>query len=145
MPSDPNPYASPTYVSPPTPNRRIKASPRLLVAFVSAAVAYAIFTTILLTSTPVDQRHGAMFIWNLPILCLMMPAALWSKRAAAILALLASVVQISIAILSRYLAMGGDVIGTVLITGPIVLVLLGLAFWALQPPGSARAKSNQTE
>ena len=44
-----------------------------------------------------------MMRWNLPILCLMVLAAFWSKRAAGILALLASVVQISIAILSRYL------------------------------------------
>ena len=104
MPSDSNPYTSPTYGEPPTLNRRTKASPRLLVAIFSATVAYAIFTTMCLISTPVDQRHGAMMRWNLPILCLMVLAAFWSKRAAGILALLASVVQISIAILSRYLA-----------------------------------------
>jgi hypothetical protein len=84
----------------------------------------------LLTSTPVDQRAGAMFAWNTPVVLLMAIAVFRSGRIAAAIALLAMAIQLVIAVLSRYLAIGGDLLGTIVVNGPIVIVLLALSIWS---------------
>ncbi|TWU18428.1 hypothetical protein Poly21_05900 [Allorhodopirellula heiligendammensis] len=101
----------------------------------------------LLTSTPVDQRYGALFVWNLPIVATMSLAGFWSKTLAGSSAIVAASVQIVFAVLSRYLAFGGDITGTVVITTPIVLVLLGLGLGllALKPAASAEQSCDSHE
>lgn len=84
----------------------------------------------LLTSTPVDQRAGAMFVWNIPVLFSTAVAAFWSRRIPSILALVASALQFLIAVLSRHWAIGGDLLGTAMINTPIVVVLITLSVWA---------------
>tara|TARA_A100001391_G_scaffold187354_1_gene157138 strand:+ start:92 stop:550 length:459 start_codon:yes stop_codon:yes gene_type:complete len=145
MSTDPNPYLTPADVHPVVTRRRMKASPKLRLAFICAATAYLVFTAMLLTSTPVDQRYGALFVWNLPIVATMSLAGFWSKTLAGSSAIVAASVQIVFAVLSRYLAFGGDITGTVVITTPFVLALLGLGLLALKPAASAEQSCDSHE
>ncbi len=139
MSSDPNPYSTPASIEPVASDRRANASPKLLLAFICAAIAYFVFTLILLSSTPVDRRHGVMFTWNLPIVTSMLLTAFWSRKLAGNLAFLAAASQLVIAALSRYRAIGGEITGAIIVTTPIVRVLLGLGFWAAKAPERSNA------
>ena len=91
----------------------------------------------LLKSTPVDQRAGTMFVLNSPVVLAMAVASIWSGNVASAFALSASALQLLIAALSRYWSIGGDLLVTVLINGPIVIVLFSLAIWAKPRPRPA--------
>ena len=94
------------------------------------AVIYTGFTATLLESSSTDQRHGALFAWNVPFVISLAIAAFWSQRAAALLALIAAGLQLVIVGMWYFLSIGGASRAVLTINIPLILVFYCLAIWA---------------
>lgn len=124
-----NPYAPPATAGAKIEHRSGIGSPAIAAVSAICALAFIVFTIVLLRSTSSDRKAGMMFLANAPVLVLVATSAIGSTRKPAYFAFAAAGIQVVITIAMLVMSIGDAqlVIGINLM---IIVPCLAIAVWA---------------